>query len=263
MHSLTYSVCPLELKRINFVGEACTSASATCFLWSHREKIYIVSNWHCFTGIDADTNTLMQLVPNRITIGLLEEVAPEIYQRKFHDVELYDDDGMPRWLEHNLGREVDCAALELVNFAALNVSSRPLNLLDEFTPMTPEVAMDVFIVGYPEGLSGNGKTPIWKRGSIASEPELNHGGKPLFLVDSATRKGMSGSPAILRHAGIFNPSGKLDNQSVFGAEDIVGIYSGRVAADEMGMQIGRVWKKQVIEEILGAQIRGIDPNHAQ
>ena len=32
------------------------------------------------------------------------------------------------------------------------------------------VAAEVFILGYPEGLSMQGVMPVWKRGSIASEP---------------------------------------------------------------------------------------------
>ena len=44
------------------------------------------------------------------------------------------------------------------------------------------VTDDVFVIGYPLGLSGSssvrGAMPIYKRGSIASEPELNYDGLP-------------------------------------------------------------------------------------
>jgi hypothetical protein len=62
------------------------------------------------------------------------------------------------------------------------------------------IGMDVFVLGYP---FGPGKTglPVWKRGSIASEPDLVPQVENYLLVDTASRPGMSGSPVILRTYG--------------------------------------------------------------
>lgn len=41
-----------------------------------------------------------------------------------------------------------------------------------------------------------GVFPVWKRGSIASEPLFNINLGPAILVDAVTRRGMSGSPVL-------------------------------------------------------------------
>ena len=55
------------------------------------------------------------------------------------------------------------------------------------------IGMDVFILGYPFG-SGPPAFPVWKRGSIASEPDLVKTTNGYYLIDTASRPGMSGSP---------------------------------------------------------------------
>jgi hypothetical protein len=85
------------------------------------------------------------------------------------------------------------------------------------------VGMDCFILGFPEGLFGAAFTPIWKRGSIAAEPYLQHP-----YLDSATRPGMSGSPVIVRHSGFLGSGHALTSTEVIGTvERFVAIYSGR------------------------------------
>jgi hypothetical protein len=68
--------------------------------------------------------------------------------------------------------------------------------------------MDVFVLGYP---FGPGKTglPVWKRGSIASEPDLVPQVENYLLVDTASRPGMSGSPVILRTYGTHMSRGEI------------------------------------------------------
>jgi hypothetical protein len=122
-----------------------------------------------------------------------------------------------------------------------------------------EAGLDCFILGHPEGITGPVFTPVWKRGSIATEPHPN---QPTFLVDSATRQGMSGSPVIARHSGLLGLSddGKLSGDSVIGTcENFVGIYSGRLGNDELGFQLGRVWKSAVLETLLNNPVKGHHP----
>src|SRR4051812_28778574 len=95
----------------------------------------------------------------------------------------------------------------------------------------PSSSSHCFVLGYPEGMIGPGRTPIWKRGSIASEPGYNWRDKPSFLIDTATRNGMSGAPVVARHSGVLNlglgPG--LSRDSIIGTvTKFVGIYSGRI-----------------------------------
>jgi hypothetical protein len=72
--------------------------------------------------------------------------------------------------------------------------------------LTP--GMDVFVLGYPRGISGGGRFPLWKRGSIASEPDVNIDNLPMMYIDTATREGMSRAPVYAQEVGFWAPGGK-------------------------------------------------------
>ena len=100
---------------------------------------------------------------------------------------------------------------------------------------------------YPRGLDGGNELAIWKRASIASEPKHDIDGLPKLLIDTATRQGMSGSPVIVRRRGMTVPRGvqrvpgKLTGQELIGESDtFLGVYSGRIGDDPMGVQLGIV-----------------------
>ena len=113
--------------------------------------------------------------------------------------------------------------------------------------MIPEVAMLVSIIGFPMGMSAFGKLPIWKTGHIASEPLLDLGEEPAFLIDATTRGGMSGSPVVLRlNGGYKTRSGNVMMVTSGFRTLFLGIYSGQWPHPE----IGKVWKPIVIKEIL-------------
>ena len=40
----------------------------------------------------------------------------------------------------------------------------------------------------------------------------------------------------------------------------MGIYSGRLADDPMGVQLGRIWKGHVIDEVINANKIGTHPD---
>ena len=155
-------------------------------------------------------------------------------------VPLLNHDSAPLWKEHPLGSGIDGVAVDVTGHLPeklFNVCTNECGLQSNYQP---NVGDDCFVVGFPKGLSGQGGMPLWKRASIATEPEFDQGKQPIFLIDTATRKGMSGSPVIVRHSGIWNPSGKIADDSIMGTIfNIIGIYSGRIEDDEMGVQIGR------------------------
>lgn len=264
MDDVSWSVCPLELVR-NHEGQKIGSALGTGFLWAHNEKIYLITNWHNVTGIDPYTNKLLSdFIPNQLCVRLFKSTKHKgkdaVYSNPYF-CDLYEN-GVPTWYEHKDGRKVDCVALHLEYDDIQNVVSRALNETKFQTKLNPYIGMDCYVVGYPKGLYGQGRTAIWKRGSIATEPEFDHLGEPLFLIDTATRKGMSGSPVIGQHSGVWGiKDGKLQDDSLFGTcRNLIGIYSGRVGDDELGVQLGRVWKSKVIEEILELQKKGTNPH---
>lgn len=262
MHKLTLSTVRLEPQRGGGQsGNPLMSGIASGFFWRCRGYVFLVTNWHVVTGVNADTRMVMSFVPERLEVFAKVKVDDTHFATSKFMVNLLDDENQPRWLCHPKGNEIDCVVIpfrdsdEAQKYYALGEKS--------FEPrLEPGIGMECFIVGFPKGLRSVGSTPLWKRGSIASEPTLDHEGKPLMLVDAATREGMSGAPVLLRYTGLFSPSGEVTADSYFGITDrFIGIYSGRIEpkpliptvdgrVDEFGSQIGRVWKASVINEII-------------
>ena len=241
-----YSQAPLFIK-MRF-GET-ELAVGTAFFYRRNGNLYLVSNWHNFSGRNPETGQPMSThggVPDNIQCYACAN-KPFI-ERNWLDLKLQED-GVPLWLHHpRLGPQVDIGVLPVSlkeNFRAI-----VLNELAS-TSMRLSVSNDVFVIGYPLGLLGEQGLPIWKRASVATEPGTS---APNFLIDTATRPGMSGSPVILRYRGYYKQdtsSSTPSDDDWFGEGDMfVGVYSGRLGASEVDAQLGIVWKTHLIDEII-------------
>jgi hypothetical protein len=166
---------------------------------------------------------------------------------------LLTSDGNPKWFVHPVHKhEVDVVAIPLPQaqgdqtYLAINRLSREL--------LSIQIGMDVFVIGFPF----TPRAPwlsTWKRGSIASEPQMVGLADPYHLVDTASRPGMSGAPVVLRSYGAHltesGPSGTTAPATRF-----FGIYSGRLHTKELDdAQLGRVWPERTIIEIIDAEFR--------
>ena len=117
------------------------------------------------------------------------------------------------------------------------------------------IGVDVFILGYPFGYSPPG-FPVWKRGSIASEPDLVHFGPGYHLIDTASRPGMSGAPVILRSWGMHYLEGNAISSDSTPQSKFIGVYSGRLhTREKTDAQIGMVWPVRDIEDIVSMEKR--------
>ncbi len=170
------------------------------------------------------------------------------------DIRIRDDNDKPLWLVHP-GKRVDIAVLPVpFRLKELIIALYPLNLLAN-AALRIEVGMEVFIIGYPFRLDPPAY-PIWKRGSIASEPQLARITTNYMLVDTASRPGMSGAPVIRR-----SWSNHMVQPGVVALVDtplnkFIGVYSGRVPTDHPSeAQIGLVWEGSLIEEIIAGNRR--------
>ncbi|MCA9769714.1 MAG: trypsin-like peptidase domain-containing protein [Gemmatimonadetes bacterium] len=224
-----------------------TLSQATGFTVAIGEKHYLVTNWHVVTGRNADTGKVLSqsaAVPDRLQVVFHSNKG--VGQWVLKEVALTEENGAPLWLEHPKGREVDVVMIPIP--LAPDASYYPLDLALARADVLVEPAMSVSIIGFPLGLTAHAAWPIWKTGHIASEPEIDFADLPCFLVDATTREGMSGSPVILRFWGGFP---KRDGSRVIGGSvtSFLGIYSGRLDA---GSEIGRVWRPEVLKEIVGA-----------
>jgi hypothetical protein len=122
--------------------------------------------------------------------------------------------------------------------------------------MSLKVARDVFVLGYPKGISGGSVFPIWKKASIATEPAIQLDGLPKILVDSAMREGMSGAPVVAISDGGYEEENGSLMQTLGRFYRFVGVYSGRLGDNEMEAQLGIVWKTQAVGEIVQVPTKG-------
>jgi hypothetical protein len=129
-------------------------------------------------------------------------------------------------------------------------SSRSMSTWQKRLSALIQIGMDVFILGYPFGAKPPG-FPVWKRGSIASEPDLARPNTDYLLVDTASRPGMSGAPVIRRSWRNHLVEGDAMSMDSRPATKFIGVYSGRLHInDSDDAQIGMVWHPSFIDEII-------------
>jgi hypothetical protein len=228
---------------------------ATGFYYVHSDQLYLVSNWHVFSGRHPDTGQPLHsssFVPDQVTHSFARSEDKQVVWRN-NSTELFLPDGNVRWIQHpTLGQRVDIAALHVGPSKVFQCFE--LAPTDSNPEMVVEVGQDIFILGHPNGLAVQAGIPIWKRGSIATEPSLPISELDKFLVDSATREGMSGSPVLAIARGSY----RTQTAMVIGsANRFLGVYSGRIGSkDDFGNQLGTCWGAKYIEEIITGQTPG-------
>lgn len=234
----------------------------TCFFFKHIGKTFLVSNWHNLSGRDPHTGQPLSkyaAIPDEVKVMI--PLKGKLGFSGWGQFRLIDDDDRNLWLEHPLTSRIDVAILEVE--IPENLEPRYVSDIKNDPYLELAVAGDVFIVGYPLGITVAETLPLWKRASFASEPGIDVDNLPKYLVDTATREGMSGSPVFARSSyikGGLDVSGDSfeDNRpwSVAHQYSFIGVYSGRLGQDTFQAQLGIVWKSRVIEEIISRNLSG-------
>jgi S1-C subfamily serine protease len=230
----------------------------TGFMWKKENQFYMVTNWHVLSMQDFFTRANLRPDAGRPNIlRTLFNVQAGSFDKQRWDIRIRDEHGKPMWLVHP-SRRVDVAVLPIpFKPEELIISLYPLNLLAN-ARLRIEVGMEVFVLGYPFGIKPPAY-PVWKRGSIASEPQLARLTTDYILVDTASRPGMSGAPVIRR-----SWSNHMVEPGFIAVVDtpvntFIGIYSGRVPTDHPHeAQIGLVWSEYLIDEIIAGNVRDQD-----
>lgn len=220
-------------------------STGTAFVVEHEEESYLITNWHVLSGRKPEDGQ-----PMSATGAIPDEIAIVHHTQKLGAWKvvtqpLLDSGGTPLWIEHPNGASVDLAALKL-DLTDSDLKVYPFDLALATHDVRLQPAMTVSIIGYPYGLATGVAFPIWKTGHIASDPDINYGGKPAFLIDATTRGGMSGSPVVYRSMGWYpSKSGALTIGG--GVTAFLGVYSGRI---HKNAEIGRVWRPHLIKQLL-------------
>jgi hypothetical protein len=223
----------------------------TGFVWEDAGQLFLITNWHNVTGIDpfsGDHLSKTAAEPDRIRVWLNRKGR---LGERISTVEvLRDTNGDPLWWVHpQHGNQIDVIALPITPHP--DAEMYPINGMPS-APLLLAVGSDVFVLGYPFGI-GPGGFPIWKRGSIASEPEIIN--QHHIFLDTASRPGMSGSPIIRRSWGThFYEDGGITTATGATATRFVGVYSGRLAsADPLDAQLGFAWSAVLLTQIVSGR----------
>jgi hypothetical protein len=240
-------------------------ATGSGFFWQKGDASYLVTNWHNFSGRDPISKIPLSesaALPDRVRFLEYEkgETEPDdiLFQINVRQITLplfADYPFQSLWYEHPIhGSAVDVAVLpissEILSPKTLITSAQSLES-DCIKP--PFVTQDVYVIGYPLGIISGLPVPIWKRATIASEPLVDPEGLPKVFIDTATRKGMSGSVAITQtfQVGPYPKKDGSDSNTLMAiTREILGVYSGRIGASAIEAQLGIVWKTHVIDEII-------------
>jgi hypothetical protein len=208
---------PVKLKP-SFNGKELSVA--TGFFYQHNGRSFFITNYHVASGRHPESGRVLDptgLCPDSLVLGVAtnsgvhEDSGAQILQWKWLTLSLYTNDDItkPVWTEHpKYGSRFDAIAIPLsgiedTRIIAANADSLGLDNIRIYP------SMDAFVLGYPRGMSGGGQFPIWKRATIATEPDFDLDGLPRFYIDTATREGMSGSPVYAQEVGILVARGRI------------------------------------------------------
>jgi hypothetical protein len=293
VHALSLATTYIEtfaVRRDN--GQLVRRSYATGFFVRVPNAILLVTNWHVVTGLNpAEPSHCDKPIPElmKVTVrgregGILELSLP-----------LYARDLAPMWYEHEDGHAVDIAIYPLRVELANHFEFVDLMSMMDDDDIDIEVAKEVFILGYPFckteleesfGQDAPYYLPIWKRGSIASEPGSPYGGR-VVLIDSLSRPGMSGSPVVIAQEQSHMVSDSSKTQAIFRrieqgdlrayteldrettrdatvkSFNFFGVYSGVVGTTRMAeVALGKCWSADTLVEVINAQQPGRMPFHA-
>ena len=219
-------------------------SSATGFVVQKGDKYYLITNRHVVLQCAEDRD------PSDVggwicadKLAILHNKVGRLGMEWFTVTEeLFEKDGKtPRWLEHpTLHGAADIIALPLATTE--NVQFYPLDVKLARTDLAVAPGDTVSIVGFPFGQPQQFGLPIWKTGTVASDLDVEIGSKPMFLLDTTSRPGMSGSPVYaVRFGMIHRANGQMMN-SPTRVVRFLGIYSQQ----NLESELGGVWKASAV-----------------
>jgi len=282
----------LGLESVNLavrVVEICcpgqSSVHATGSIWNFNDDLYLITNWHVFSGQHAFSGEYLNkggARPEKVSLsvsyyGPREPPWTTLLGRNNYALRLIDDEGRPLWLQHRdfIKHRIDIAALKV---GPTHPTDGVLNRI-EFSKLYCEVGSQAFVVGCPlfgekffpddkNDLNKGGFTSvILKSAVIATQPRFPWDGRPAFLIDATTFGGMSGSPVLIRS---YGPA-LIDNGTFTNGTPIIslfpdgpairtrllGIYSSHLTnKNQENVHLGVVWREDLVGQIINDNIQG-------
>ncbi|MEQ6473834.1 serine protease [Comamonas sp. wu1-DMT] len=247
----------------------------TGFIYLHQKskKKFLITNYHVLTCRDPkEPARLLHGYPDSPDEIIFYMPSRPTYEPKPGSIKI---DAESKWFEHRRrsdGVDIVAIPIDFPGDAAV-LTQDQLPLVED---IDLEVGSNLFVIGFPWGFSAGDYYPIWKKGTVASEPLFKPNGLSKFYIDAYTHPGMSGSPVFaaewrnlvevdknthdsmqMYEQGKINidelldkvnlpSSGKTFSKQFF---RLIGIYSGRVASGKNDPNVGIVWQRILIDEL--------------
>jgi hypothetical protein len=224
-------------------------SKATGFITSTKYGHFLITNRHVVTGRDQNTDKCLSksaAIPNELAIS--HNRKDHLGQWIKHIEPLVDENDNKLWFEHpTLGKSADFIALKITKNDDVEFIEYDLGVNDP--KIAYQVTDKVSVVGFPFGIKTADGFAVWATGTVATEPEIDHGNSPIFLIDCRSREGQSGSPVLAFRSG--SETVWLENNSMIAngqpMSRFLGIYCGRVNKDS---DLGVVWKSKALIELV-------------
>lgn len=226
--------------------------------------LFLVTNYHVLTGYSPkETNPPKG---DNIIFYFHKDVKNpgDVKQIRFP---LFTKNGKAIWLR---SKEFPHADIAIIPLAASLYDDVIVSVISEdWTKGDIKVrpTSTITLIGYPYGYYDKKNwLPVWKTGSIASEPDVDFEGKPLFLVDISAFPGMSGSPAFAIAYGAYETI--AGPTTVGHVQKFLGIYASMQMLKEekyleeiiseskeglvvsKSLELAHIWKASLIMKII-------------
>lgn len=226
--------------------------------------LFLVTNYHVLTGYSPkETNPPKG---DNIIFYFHKDVKNpgDVKQIRFP---LFTKNGKAIWLR---SKEFPHADIAIIPLAASLYDDVIVSVISEdWTKGDIKVrpTSTITLIGYPYGYYDKKNwLPVWKTGSIASEPDVDFEGKPLFLVDISAFPGMSGSPAFAIAYGAYETI--AGPTTVGHVQKFLGVYASMQMLKEekyleeiiseskeglvvsKSLELAHIWKASLIMKII-------------
>lgn len=268
VQAASLAVVQLELK----CGDV-TLGFGTGFLDEVSDRTYLITNWHNVTGRSPETGRVLAMdgiTPDRVKVHLFRWVDPLVIFDNPVTLEIpIEYRAEKQWLMHNKGQQIDVVAIEIAKSALDGALRAFLSRILNHHDAVVQVGSAIFVVGFPQALRPTGTLPLWKSGTVATEPSINANNEPCYWIDAITQQGISGSPVFVRvpgrHATAFEyPEMHAETKLVASNHlAFAGIYSGRLSevgngfgtqkmsnAQTFKAQLGKVWRPECVGSVI-------------
>ncbi|MDO6453949.1 hypothetical protein Q4490_10275 [Neptunomonas phycophila] len=166
------------LIQMRFNGQVLSSGTA--FIVSSDKGPLLITNRHNVTGRRQDNDKPLSKtggIPNEIEI--VHNVKGKLGNWFVVVEPILDEKDNPLWKEHPThGKNVDFVALPLTNINNVKIYSYDLNNTGPDVFIGPADSLSV--VGFPFRIQAGGSLAVWATGFMASEPDIDFNGLPVF-----------------------------------------------------------------------------------